>query len=207
MRKGRGACVSLRISRSRADRREEEDGASAFPSLSLATLQGTYQVRHDGMPSCVLAFCVRPLGALLLPIFRAASSSSFFPSPPRALARQGPSLPPVASVVVVGVTPRFCRFSPPSILAQGGFRHKMTTRIGHGVDRQHNFVTSIRERHRHRRRKMDQNKSYYTRLPPAHAPSRMNPKESCTRLWYPCWRTSQQQQKYLPRHCKEAEGV
>ena len=129
------------------------------------------------------------------------------PPPARLLPRVPPSLPPVASVVVVGVTPRFCRFSPPSILAQGGFRHKMTTRIGHGVDRQHNFVTRIRERHRHRRRKMDQNKSYYTRLPPAHAPSRMNPKESCTRLWYPCWRTSQQQQKYLPRHCKEAEGV
>ena len=108
MRKGRGACVSLRISCSRADRREEEDGASAFPSLSLATLQGTYQVRHDGMPSCVLAFRVRPLGALLLPIFRAASSSSFFPSPPPRASSPG-SLPPVASVVVVGVTPRFCR--------------------------------------------------------------------------------------------------
>ena len=34
---------------------------------------------------------------------------SSLPPPARGLARQGPSLPPVASVVVVGVTPRFCR--------------------------------------------------------------------------------------------------
>ena len=134
---------------------------------------------------------------------------SSLPSPRAVLlARVPPSLPPVASVVVVGVTPRFCRFSPPSFLAQGGFRHKIDhqKRPWCGSPAQL-CKTNKGEGEKHRRRKMVQNKSYCTRLPPAHAPSRMNPKESCTRLWYPCWRTSQQQQKYLARHCKEAEGV